>query len=58
MTLPYLADMTAKSASRHNHASRRSALRNPRRRRGQWTSFAALLAAGYLLRRAGAGGGR
>lgn len=58
MTLPYLADVTVESASRHNHASRRTVLRNPRRRRGRWTLLTVLVAAGYLLRRAVAGGRR
>jgi hypothetical protein len=58
MTLPYLADVTLESASQRSQRRRQSALRNPRRRRGQWTLLTALAAVGYLLRRAVAGGGR
>jgi len=56
MTLPYLADVTVRSATQHSRRSRQSALRNPRRRRSQRTLLAAVAAVGYLVRRALVGG--
>ena len=58
MTIPYLADVTVESASQRSQRNRQSALRNPRRRWGQWTLLTALVAAGYLLRQSVTRGGR